>query len=98
MPYLLGLFHCGMCRVSKFGAMSKREGCKIDRIGLGWIGLGWAGVGGGGLVGSAIHSFKYIYLWICLMCINFILIEKINSQMKTFIFFLVPDEIRGRIC
>ena len=32
MPYLLGLFHWGACRVSKLGAMSKRKSCKIDRI------------------------------------------------------------------
>ena len=32
MPYLLGLFHWGMCRVSKLRAMSKRKICKIDRI------------------------------------------------------------------
>ena len=32
MPYLLGLFHWGLCRVSKLGAMSKRKSCKIDRI------------------------------------------------------------------
>ena len=31
MPYLLGLFHWGVCRASKFGAMSKRKSCKIDR-------------------------------------------------------------------
>ena len=32
MPYLLGLFHWGACRVSKLVAMSKRKSCKIDRI------------------------------------------------------------------
>ena len=32
MPYLLGLFHWGVCRVSKLGAMSKRKSCKIHRI------------------------------------------------------------------
>ena len=32
MLYLLGLFHWGVCRVSKLGAMSKRKSCKIDRI------------------------------------------------------------------
>ena len=32
MPYLLGLFHWGACRVSKLGAMSKRKSCKIDWI------------------------------------------------------------------
>ena len=32
MPYLLGLFHWGVCRVSKLGAMSKRKSCKINRI------------------------------------------------------------------
>ena len=32
MPYLLGLFHWDMRMAGKFGAMSKREGCKIDRI------------------------------------------------------------------
>ena len=29
MPYLLGLFHWGACRVSKLGAMSKRKSCKL---------------------------------------------------------------------
>ena len=32
MPYLLGLFHWGVCRVSKLGAMSKRKSSKIDWI------------------------------------------------------------------
>ena len=32
MPYLLGLFYWGACRVSKLGETSKRKGCKIDRI------------------------------------------------------------------
>ena len=32
MPYLLGLFHLGMCRVGKLGAISKTKTCKIDRI------------------------------------------------------------------
>ena len=32
MPYLLGLLHWGVCRVSKLGAMSERKSCKIDRI------------------------------------------------------------------
>ena len=32
MPYLLGLFHWGACRVSKLGATSKNKSCKIDRI------------------------------------------------------------------
>ena len=32
MPYLLGLFGWGACRVSKLGVMSKRKSCKIDRI------------------------------------------------------------------
>ena len=32
MPYLFGLFHWGVCRMSKLGAMSKRKSCKIDRI------------------------------------------------------------------
>ena len=32
MPHLLGLFHWGVCRVSKLGAMSKIKSCKIDRI------------------------------------------------------------------
>ena len=32
IPYLLGLFLWGACRVSKLGAMSKRKSCKIDRI------------------------------------------------------------------
>ena len=32
MPYLLGLFHWGVCRTSKFGAFSKRKSCKIDWI------------------------------------------------------------------
>ena len=32
MPYLLGLFHWGVGRVSKLGAMSKRKSCKFDRI------------------------------------------------------------------
>ena len=32
MPYLLGLFHCGVCRVSKLGVKSKRKSCKIDQI------------------------------------------------------------------
>ena len=31
MPYLLGLFHWGVFRVSKFGAMSERKSCKIVR-------------------------------------------------------------------
>ena len=33
MPYLLGLFHLGACRVSKLGAISKTKTCKMDRIG-----------------------------------------------------------------
>ena len=32
MPYLLGLFYWGACRLSKLGATSKMKGCKIDRI------------------------------------------------------------------
>ena len=32
MPYLLGLFHWGACRMSKLGAISKRKSCKINRI------------------------------------------------------------------
>ena len=32
MPYLLGLFHWGPCRVSKLEAMSKRKSFKIDQI------------------------------------------------------------------
>ena len=32
MPYFLGLFHWGVCKVSKLGAMSKMKSCKIDRI------------------------------------------------------------------
>ena len=32
MPYLFGLFHWGMCKMSKLGAMAKRKSCKIDRI------------------------------------------------------------------
>ena len=32
MPYLLGLFHWGACRVSKLGVKSKRKSCKIDQI------------------------------------------------------------------
>ena len=32
MPYLLGLFHWGACRVSKLGAISSNKSCKIDRI------------------------------------------------------------------
>ena len=32
MPYLLRLFHWDTCWVSKLRAMSKRKGCKIDRI------------------------------------------------------------------
>ena len=32
MPYLLGLFDWGACRMSKLGVMSKRKSCKIDRI------------------------------------------------------------------
>ena len=32
IPYLLGLCHWGVCRVSKLGAMSKRKSYKIDRI------------------------------------------------------------------
>ena len=30
MPYSLWLCHWGVCRASKFGAMSKRKSCKID--------------------------------------------------------------------
>ena len=32
MPYLLGLFYWGVCRVSKLGAMSKRKSFKIYQI------------------------------------------------------------------
>ena len=32
MPYLLGLFYWGACRLSKLRATSKIKGCKIDRI------------------------------------------------------------------
>ena len=32
MPYLFGLFHWGVCRMSKLGAVAKRKSCKIDRI------------------------------------------------------------------
>ena len=32
MPYSLGLFHWGACRVSKLGVKSKRKSCKIDQI------------------------------------------------------------------
>ena len=32
MPYLLGLFQWGACRVSKLGVKSKRKSCKIDQI------------------------------------------------------------------
>ena len=32
MPYLLGLFYWGVCRLSKLRATSKMKGCKIDRI------------------------------------------------------------------
>ena len=32
MPYLLGLFYWGACRVSKLRATPRRKGCKIDRI------------------------------------------------------------------
>ena len=32
MPYLLGLFHWGACRMSKLGVKSKRKSCKIDQI------------------------------------------------------------------
>ena len=32
MPYLFGLFHWGVCRMSKLGAMSERKSRKIDRI------------------------------------------------------------------
>ena len=32
MPYLFGLFHWGVCRMSKLGAVSKMKSCKIDRI------------------------------------------------------------------
>ena len=32
MPYMFGLFHWGVCRTSKLGAMSKMKSCKIDRI------------------------------------------------------------------
>ena len=32
MPYFLGLFHWGVCRVRKLGGTSKRKGCKIDWI------------------------------------------------------------------
>ena len=32
MPYLLGLFHWGACRMSKLRAMSKMKSCKIYRI------------------------------------------------------------------
>ena len=32
MPYLLGLFHWGACRVSKLRAIPKIKTCKIDRI------------------------------------------------------------------
>ena len=32
MPYLLGLFYWGACRLSKLGATSIQKGCKIDRI------------------------------------------------------------------
>ena len=32
MPYLFGLFHRGVCRMSKLGAMAKRKSCKIDRF------------------------------------------------------------------
>ena len=31
MPYLLGLFHWGVCRVSKFGVESKSKTCKMDQ-------------------------------------------------------------------
>ena len=32
MPYLLGLFYWGACRVSKLEPTSRKKGCKIDRI------------------------------------------------------------------
>ena len=32
MSYLFGLFHWGVCRTSKLGAIAKRKSCKIDRI------------------------------------------------------------------
>ena len=32
MPYLFGLFHWGVCRMRKLGAMVKMKSCKIDRI------------------------------------------------------------------
>ena len=32
MPYLLGLFHWRVCRVSKLGAMSKMKSCQINLI------------------------------------------------------------------
>ena len=32
MPYLLGLFHWGACRVSKLGVKSKRKSCKLDQF------------------------------------------------------------------
>ena len=31
MPYLLGLFHWGACRPSKFGVKSKSKTCKMDQ-------------------------------------------------------------------
>ena len=36
VPYLLGLFHWGACRVNKLGAMSKRKSCKIYWIMSAW--------------------------------------------------------------
>ena len=32
LPYSLGLFHWGACRVSKLGVKSKTKSCKIDQI------------------------------------------------------------------
>ena len=32
MPYLIGLFHWGACRLSKLGAIPKRKTSKINRI------------------------------------------------------------------
>ena len=31
MPYLLGLFHWGACRLSKLGVKSKSKSCKMDQ-------------------------------------------------------------------
>ena len=31
MPYLLGLFYWGACRLSKFGVKSKSKSCKLDQ-------------------------------------------------------------------